>query len=154
MENWQTPSDILVAKELSLSLTSVVSDAGVTADEHGRKIIPAGTPLQGGDTLLDITQALSVYAPAQSVKVSSIDLGSAFTLANGSTKQLTAKVSPDNATDKSATYTSADATKATVSDTGLVTSLADSGTVNIIATANDGSGVTGTVTVTLAAKEG
>ena len=137
MEEWQTPSDILVAKELSLSVTSVVSDTGVVADENGRKIIPAGTPLQGGDTLLDITQALSVYAPAQSVKVSSIDLGSAFTLANGSTKQLTATVAPDNATDKSVTYTSADATKATVSDTGLVTSLADSGTVNIIATAND-----------------
>lgn len=154
MESFQTPSDILVASELSLSVTSVISDAGVVADEKGRKIIPAGTPLQGGDMLLDITQALSVYAPVQSVKVASIDLGTAFTLANGSTKQLTATVMPANATDKSVTYTSADATKATVSETGLVTSLADSGTVNIIATANDGSGVTGTVAVTLAAKEG
>ncbi|QHJ81339.1 MAG: hypothetical protein [Bacteriophage sp.] len=56
------------------------------------------------------------------------------------TQQLTPTVLPDNASNKGVTYVSSDPTKATVSDTGLVTRVAN-GTTNITVTAKDGSGV-------------
>lgn len=67
----------------------------------------------------------------------------------GATSQLSASVSPANATNKSVTYKSSDVTIATVSATGLVTAL-KAGTVTITVTTVDG-GKTDTSTVTVAA---
>lgn len=54
-----------------------VNDAGVAANENGRKVIPAGTPL-GGDTLAiqDETTILSVSndAKAQGVSLKDVDV--------------------------------------------------------------------------------
>lgn len=55
----------------------------------------------------------------------------------GATQQLTPTVAPANATNKTVTYTSSDPTKATVSNSGLVTAIA-AGTTNITATTADG----------------
>lgn len=67
---------------------------------------------------------------------------------DGGTLQCVASITPDDAANKAVTWSSSDTTKATVSETGLVTAVAD-GTVTITATAKDGSGVTGTMSVTI-----
>jgi len=59
-------------------------------------------------------------------------------------------VAPDNATDKTYTWKTSDASKATVTAEGVVTAVA-AGTVTIYAEANDGSGVKGNCTVTVQA---
>lgn len=55
----------------------------------------------------------------------------------GSTLQLSAEVSPANATNKAVTWSSSDASKATVSSSGLVTGVG-AGSVTITATTTDG----------------
>ncbi|MGG5838761.1 Ig-like domain-containing protein [Huaxiibacter chinensis] len=67
----------------------------------------------------------------------------------GSTVQLTANVLPSDATDKTGAWSSSDATKATVSSSGLVTRVA-TGTATITFTTNDG-GKTGTSSITVTA---
>lgn len=64
----------------------------------------------------------------------------------GQTCQLTATVSPDDATDAGINWTSSDEAVATVSETGLVT-ITGGGDATITATAADGSGVTATCAV-------
>ena len=82
-------------------------------------------------------------------KVSSITVApSSKTLEVGGTQQLTATVSPDNALDKTVTWSTSNGSVATVSSTGLVTAVAE-GTATITATANDGSGKTGTCSITV-----
>ena len=66
----------------------------------------------------------------------------------GETATLTASVTPDNATDKSITWSSANESIATVDQNGKVTAKA-AGTVKITATAKDGSGVKGECEVTV-----
>lgn len=68
----------------------------------------------------------------------------------GGVEQLTATVEPNNATDKTVTWSSNAQSVATVSDTGLVTAVAP-GTATITATTNDGSH-TATCIVTVTAK--
>lgn len=64
----------------------------------------------------------------------------------GSTVQLEAAVSPADATNKSVEWSVDDATVASVSESGLVTGL-KAGTVEVTATAKDGSGVTGSALI-------
>ncbi len=98
----------------------------------------------------------SVKAVKKAVLVTSITLNKTETeIKVGSTETLSVTaVAPDNATDKTYTWKTSDATKATVDQDGKVTAVAV-GTVTISAEANDGSGVKGncTVTVTSAAPE-
>lgn len=70
-------------------------------------------------------------------------------LAVGATRQLTGTVLPADATDKSGTWTTSDATKATVSSTGLVTGVA-AGTATITFTSTDGA-FTGSTAATITA---
>lgn len=63
-----------------------------------------------------------------------------------------ANVLPANATNNTVTWSVTPGTgNATISATGLLTATAN-GTVTVIATANDGSGVIGTMTVTISIK--
>lgn len=80
--------------------------------------------------------------PFSPISVTSITLdSSSLTLEAGDTHTLSTVVAPEDATDKSVTWTSSDSNVATVSDEGVVTAV-NAGTVTITATANDGSGVT------------
>lgn len=70
-------------------------------------------------------------------------------LAVGATRQLTGTVNPADASDKSGTWKTSDATKATVNSTGLVTGVA-AGSATVTFTSNDGS-FTGNCAVTVTA---
>ena len=70
----------------------------------------------------------------------------------GDTLQLSATVLPDNATDKSVTWSSSNASVATISSTGLVTAKGE-GTTTIICKANDESGVQDSCVVTVNSKK-
>ena len=88
-------------------------------------------------------------APA-TIAVTAITLNKTETeIKVGSTETLSVTaVAPDNATDKTYTWKTTDATIATVTAEGVVTAVAE-GTVTIYAEANDGSGVKGNCTVTV-----
>lgn len=57
-------------------------------------------------------------------------------ISSGTTGQMTATISPANATDKSVTWSSSDTSIATISATGFITALKN-GTITVIATAKD-----------------
>ena len=81
------------------------------------------------------------------VAVTSVSLDKTdFQLAFGGTKPLTATVLPDNATDKTVTWTSSEPTVATVSNSGFVTALSKAGKTTITAKAGD---KTASITVTV-----
>jgi uncharacterized protein YjdB len=68
---------------------------------------------------------------------------------NKGTYQVTATILPANATDKSLTWVISNGMgNATVSATGLVTAV-NNGTVTVKATANDGSGIFGTLDIVI-----
>ena len=76
------------------------------------------------------------YTPPANVAVSSVSVSpSSSELVIGGTVQLSATVSPSNATDKSVTWSSSNQTVATVTPTGLVTAKAE-GSTNITANAS------------------
>ena len=66
----------------------------------------------------------------------------------GTNRQMTAKVTPDNATDKSVSWKVSDATVAEISSTGLITAKKN-GTITVTATANDKSNVTVTKVINI-----
>lgn len=95
-----------------------------------------------GDTVQ--VEKIGVPVPVASVSVTP----ATSTGAVGSTVQLTANVLPAGATNKTGSWSSSDASKATVSQTGLVTRVAV-GTSNVTFTTNDGAKVgTSAITVT------
>jgi uncharacterized protein YjdB len=75
--------------------------------------------------------------------------GVTYITSDNGTLQLSALVLPANATNKSITWSLVTGTgQAAINATGLVTAI-DNGTVTARATANDGSGVSGTLTITI-----
>ena len=96
-----------------------------------------------------VTTNTTIAATFSPIQVSSISVDpSSKTLEVGGTQQLTATVSPDNAFDKAVTWSTSNSSVATVSSTGLVTAVAP-GSCTITATAHDGSGKTGTCSITV-----
>src|SRR5690606_31792060 len=74
-------------------------------------------------------------------------------ITNGEAKELTAAVLPNNATDRSVTWSVSDENIAIISSTGVLTPL-DNGSVQVTATANDGSGVTAEKTINISGVAG
>ena len=84
-------------------------------------------------------------ATAQTIPVTSISAsgqnGTSTIATKGGTLQMTANVQPENATDKTVTWSVTNGTgSATINESGLLTAVTD-GTVTVKATANDGSNV-------------
>lgn len=155
-------SVVATAKFFSGTPTITAStESGLIAVEYtsGHLEILAGSTT--GEATVTITATYStevanvnliVYVIEASVPVTNIAVSKAHNndLYIGQTVQLTATVTPDNATDGTVTWSSSSDSVATVNSTGLVTA-AGVGSVTITATANDGSGVYGTASVTVVA---
>ena len=84
------------------------------------------------------TKGVSVTMPAIKVSKVALNQSSATLKSNGQTVQLTATVSPSNATNKALEWKSSNTNVATVDSSGKVTTVAN-GTATITATAKDGS---------------
>lgn len=75
--------------------------------------------------------------------------GGAVTVVDGATLQMTATVTPSNATDPTVTWSVINGTgTATINGSGLL-SATSPGTVTVVATANDAAGVVGTLQITV-----
>ncbi|MDE6479120.1 MAG: Ig-like domain-containing protein, partial [Muribaculaceae bacterium] len=121
-----------------------VSDKGVvTAVKAGTATITA-TSANGKTANCTVTVAANIIS-VESVAISKTELS----LTEGDTANLTATIAPENATDKSVTWTSSDASVATVSDKGVVTAV-KAGTATITVASSNGK--TATCKVTVAAK--
>ena len=124
------------------------SDAAVaTVDANGKV-----TAVKAGEATITVTtedggKTATCKVTVQPKLVSEITLA-ALAIYVGESKAITATVKPDDATNKALTWTSSDETVATVDATGKVTGK-KIGTATITATARDGSGVSGSCTVTV-----
>ena len=109
-----------------------VTVLGATGSVHKVITVPEGKNLTAG-TVSSMTIDMD-----QTVAVTGVSLNkTSLTLNKGKTEQLTATVSPSNATDKSVTWSSSNTSVATVSSSGLVTGVAP-GSAVITVTTNDG----------------
>ena len=82
--------------------------------------------------------------------VTSISISGNSSIVINNTAQMTATVSPSDATTQTVTWSSSNTSIAAVDSSGIVTGIA-AGTVTITATATDGSGITGTKEITVTA---
>ena len=126
-------------------------------EDFDKWTIEPKTGLNGGETVTatysgekKVKSVKAVKKAAATIPVTTITLNKTETsIKVGSTETLSVTaVAPDNATDKTYTWKTSDASKATVDQDGKVTAVAE-GTVIIYAEANDGSGVKGNCTVTV-----
>lgn len=153
--------DILAANALTVTIAAEPTYAVTFAegtDANEWKAEPNADVTKGTEVTVTYTgskKVLGVKAEkkASTVPVTAITLNktaTTITMISGTateTLSVTA-VTPDEATDKTYTWSSDDITKATVDQNGVVTAVAE-GTAHIRATANDGSGVYGECTVTV-----
>ena len=96
---------------------------------------------------------IAITISNQIIKVNGITItgagGSTTIVTNNGSLQLNAAVLPSNATDKSVTWSVVNGTgEATINSTGLVSAV-DNGDITAIATANDGSGITGSLAISI-----
>ena len=121
-------------------VATVDASGKVTAKSNGKATITVTTQDQGKTASCKITVAQWV---------TSISLNqSSLTLNEGQEQTLTATVTPDNATDKTLTWTSSDEHIAKVDANGKVTAVSK-GTATIKATANDGSEISASCAVSV-----
>lgn len=131
-----------VAWTTSNAGVATVSQSGlVTAAGSGSAVITA-TAADGSGKAASCTVTV-----AQPVTAVSVTPGSS-TLEIGKTVQLSASVSPSNASNKALTWTTSNASVATVDQNGTVTAKGE-GSVVITATAADGSGKSAACTITV-----
>lgn len=117
--------DLEIGKDETLTIPE-----GASLDMNGKTItVESGGKLEGTPT-----GEGSVVYKVTGVTLDQTDL----TLFTGQSEQLTATVTPDNATNKNVTWSSNDDTIATVDDNGNVTAVA-AGTATITVTTEDGS---------------
>ena len=111
----------------------------------------SGTYYQGNTSATTLNNAFySFYGITPTVSVTGVSISnSSASLTVGGTKQLSATVSPSNATNKSVTWTSSNTSVASVSSSGLVTAKAP-GNATITVKTSDG-GYTSSCSVTVSA---
>ena len=134
------------------TVTWTSSDATVASVNTGGVVtgLKAGTATITVSTINGLTATCDVTVKAATVEASGLTLNLEETeLVNGKTVQLQATVIPGHATDKNVTWTSSDATVASVNASGLVTAL-KSGKATITASTANGLKATCEVTVVAA----
>jgi len=122
-----------------------ISGNTVTAVKEGKADITA--KVKGTDESITVSGLVTVSAADKKVTEITVALA-ANSIVKGKTTTATATVSPSGATNKAVTWSSSDVTVATVDANGTVTGVAE-GKAKIVATAADGSGVTGSAKVTV-----
>lgn len=138
---WSNSGDLPAGLTLSES-TGVISGTPTTSGTSDFTV--TATNSGGSDSeQLSITISSATNIPVQSVSLDKTSLG----LTEGETAQLTATVLPDNATNKNVTWSTSNASIATVDANGLVTAVS-AGTATITVTTEDGS-FTANCTVTV-----
>jgi uncharacterized protein YjdB len=126
-----------------------VSSTGIVAALENGTITAKATAIDGSGTFGLMTITIS----NQLIRVTSITVtgtgGSTTISTDNGTLQLSALIMPSNATNNTVTWSiTSGSDKASINSTGLVTAL-DNGTATIRATANDGSGIFGSLVITL-----
>ena len=146
-----TPSnatDKTVSWTSSNSSVAKVSDGKITAVKAGTATI---TATAGGKTASVVVAVADAPVPVASVSISGDGVRDGkLALKSGASVQLTATVSPSNATDRKVTWTSSDSSVANVMGTGVVTAGNKAGTATITATAG---GKSASVTVTVSSPQ-
>ncbi len=143
----------------SSTLTVSVASNGFTAPEGyyfygwnpNETQADAGTKNDSYDPSDNVTLSVDVtlYAVWKPILVTAISVSpSSKTLDVSETVTLSATATPSTALDKTVTWSTSDEGVATVTSAGVVTAVAP-GTATITATAHDGSGVTGTCSITV-----
>lgn len=134
------------------SVTWSTSDSSIATVSNNGLV----TAVASGSAVVTVTTTVGSYTATCSVEVSepvavtSVTLDeSTLDITVGQTRQLTATVLPNNATDKSVTWSSSNNNIATVTSNGLVTAVS-AGTANIIVRTEDG-GYTASCEVTITA---
>jgi len=125
---------------------ATISSSGlVTAVAYGT-VTATATAIDGSE----ISGTMQITIASQVIPVTGITLSGGTSInTDGGTLQISANVTPSNATVKTVTWSIYEGQdKATINSSGLVTAL-DNGVVTVRATANDGSGVSGTSTITI-----
>lgn len=126
------------------SVAEVSSTGLVTARNTGNAVITC-TAADGSGV------SVSCSITVQAIKVTNISLSAeATSIVSGSGVKINASVKPANATNRSVTWSSSNTAVATVDSSGYVKGIhPDGGTVTITCTANDGSGVSAAVQITV-----
>ena len=121
-----SPADAEYVVEWSVSNSSVASVTPLDDKGHRAKVkalTAGGTDIAIQAAGVIVTHHLTVKAAAP-IQVTSVSVSpSSISLVKGATKTLTATVKPDNATDKTVTWSSTNASVATVSSSGVVTAV-------------------------------
>ena len=130
---WASSDESILAMDASTGLATALSSGTATV---------TATTLDGG---LTATVDVTVYVAVESVSISPEGLVSVHV---GKTVQLSATVSPEDADDKTVTWSTSDATVVTVSESGLVSGLQE-GEAVVTVTTTDG-GFTAAVRVSVA----
>ena len=126
-----------------------IDGSGVLTGKAAGNVTVRATAEDGSGVYGELTVKVN---PAPVTNVTSITISGAKDIKVGDSLQLTAAVKPDNATNKAVSWSiSSGSSYATISDSGKLTAKA-AGTVKVKATAKDGSGKSGTVTITVKAK--
>ncbi|MCR4651794.1 MAG: Ig-like domain-containing protein [Lachnospiraceae bacterium] len=140
-------ADTSVTWTSSNTSVATVDSAGlVTAVAKGEAVIKA----KAGKLEKTITITV-VNIPVTNIQITGYTVAP-VSMQPGTTLKLAAVVNPANATDMSVTWSTTNAEVVTVDEAGLITAVAN-GEATINATANDGSGVVGSVKVTVAEVE-
>ena len=131
------------------AVASVDSNGKITAKTAGSAVITCKSVSDNSVVgICNVTVKAKVQTPSE-IKVNKITLNkTTASVTKGKTLQLTATVTPGNATKKEVKWSTSNKNVATVSTSGLVTAKA-AGTATITCTAKDGSGVKATCKVTV-----
>jgi uncharacterized protein YjdB len=135
---------------ITKDLAQAKADGKTDLPEY-QSAVAVASDLTSTQTAVDAADKALMDAMNPVQKVTGITLDkTSIDLKTGTTEQLTATVAPENATDKSVTWSSDNPAAATVDTNGVVTAVAP-GKATITATANDGSGISASCVVTVTA---
>ena len=130
-------------------IATVDENGLVTSYGNSGTVEISATTCDGSDLTVSCTVTVAIVL-VESVAITD----KSVEMDKNETYQLSALIFPENATYKTLLWQSSDEDIATVDENGLVTSYGNPGTVEISATTRDGSDLTASCTVTVAAKSG